>query len=592
MSPMASSDSEVKTCSKTCLKNNETLKRQYDDLRTELNKSQSDLASVKERLLFFKKNEVVFGEKVVVLKRDVSIRDSEINLLRSELEKLKQEKESYQLKIENFENASKSLDQLLGSQIADNSRKGVGFVSYNVVPPPHTGLFSPPKIDLSNSGLEEFQEPKFEGYGPKTSKNVSEESPDASLVEKLVSDDKSEKKTIFLLGNQKNWNNQKSQQLGSDIVMNNKACFVCGSLNTYSIPVNTRDMLMIKNSHGIKAVNTAKPKDAHNAIKRNRFNIVKASACWVWMPKNRVIDHERNNAQIDEDHFGSDGCTDSGEAGNSYMLKDQEDEVFESILSKQKVYFKKLNDLKLKNRSRIRINKWYQSFALRNFDLEDMELESTNNGPNAKLPILKLGEYEMWAIRIKQYFQIQDYALWEVIENGDSWVPVSQTSEENGITVTKMSTPVTAEEKTNKKNDVKARANQENLKTLSLKLHMKNFSAASAESLDSIFNRLQKIVSRLAILGVNIAQEDLNLKFLNSLPPEWNTHVTNNANTASSQVSVANPSVNTASPQVYTASVSDNTMYAFMVENLNGSNVLHQDLEQIHEDDLEAIDLK
>ncbi|GKB67093.1 putative ribonuclease H-like domain-containing protein [Tanacetum coccineum] len=189
-----------------------------------------------------------------------------------------------------------------------------------------------------------------------------------------------------------------------------------------------------------------------------------------------------------------------------------------------------------------------------------MELESTNNGPNAKLPILKLGEYEMWAIRIKQYFQIQDYALWEVIENGDSWVPVSQTSEENGITVTKMSTPVTAEEKTNKKNDVKARANQENLKTLSLKLHMKNFSAASAESLDSIFNRLQKI--------------------------------TNNANTASSQVSVANPSVNTASPQVYTASVSDNTMYAFMVENLNGSNVLHQDLEQIHEDDLEAIDLK
>ncbi|GKF38713.1 hypothetical protein Tco_0118774, partial [Tanacetum coccineum] len=89
------------------------------------------------------------------------------------------------------------------------------------------------------------------------------------------------------------------------------------------------------------------------------------------------------------------------------------------------------------------IHKWYQSFALRNFDLEDMELESTNSGPNAKLPILKLGEYKMWAIRIKQYFQIQDYALWEVIENGDSWVSVSQTSQENGITVTKMSTPAT-----------------------------------------------------------------------------------------------------------------------------------------------------
>ncbi|GJU57404.1 hypothetical protein Tco_1235170 [Tanacetum coccineum] len=38
------------------------------------------------------------------------------------------------------------------------------------------------------------------------------------------------------------------------------------------------------------------------------------------------------------------------------------------------------------------INKWYQSIALRNFDLEDMELEFTISGPTAKLPTLKLGE--------------------------------------------------------------------------------------------------------------------------------------------------------------------------------------------------------
>ncbi|GJW97455.1 ribonuclease H-like domain-containing protein [Tanacetum coccineum] len=249
--------------------------------------------------------------------------------------------------------------------------------------------------------------------------------------------------------------------------------------------------------------------------------------------------------------------------------------------------------------------------------------------------------------------QIQDCALWDVIENGDSWVSVSQTSEENGITVIKMSTPVTAEEKTNKKNDVKARGlllmalpNEHQL-TFSWYPYAKSMFAAIEtrfrESLDSIFNRLQKIVSRLAILGVIIAQEDLNLKFLSSLPPEWNTHVvvwmnkpevetisiddlynnfkiveqkvkktagtssgvqnlafmtapssssTNDANTASSQVSSASPSINTASPQVCTTSFSDNTMYAFMVENPNGSNVLHQDLEQIHEDDLEAMDLK
>ncbi|GKF51368.1 hypothetical protein Tco_0147835 [Tanacetum coccineum] len=52
---------------------------------------------------------------------------------------------------------------------------------------------------------------------------------------------------------------------------------------------------------GRKTINAAKPKAIHNAIK--------ALACWVWKPKNRVIDHGRKNAQIDEDHFGSDGCT-------------------------------------------------------------------------------------------------------------------------------------------------------------------------------------------------------------------------------------------------------------------------------------------
>ncbi|GKB78457.1 reverse transcriptase domain-containing protein [Tanacetum coccineum] len=114
-------------------------------------------------------------------------------MLKSELEKLKQEKETNQLKIENFDNASKSLDKLLESQIPDKSRKGLGFVSYNFVPPLPIGLFSTPNLDLSNSGLEEFQQPEFEGYKPKTSKNVSEdtsnkvrESPDAPLVEELV----------------------------------------------------------------------------------------------------------------------------------------------------------------------------------------------------------------------------------------------------------------------------------------------------------------------------------------------------------------------------------------------------------------------
>ncbi|GKA32694.1 hypothetical protein Tco_0719061 [Tanacetum coccineum] len=149
---------------------------------SEFNKSEFNLAtykrglaSVEEQLVFYKKNE---------------------------LEKIKQQKESIQLKIENFDYASKSLDKLIGSHITDNSRK------------------------------EEFQQPEFEGYGPKTSKSVSEdisnevrESPDASLVEELVSNDKP------------------------------------------------------------KAVNNARPNTAVvNAVRANQVNAVKASACWVWRP--------------------------------------------------------------------------------------------------------------------------------------------------------------------------------------------------------------------------------------------------------------------------------------------------------------------
>ncbi|GJS41932.1 putative ribonuclease H-like domain-containing protein [Tanacetum coccineum] len=159
----------------------------------------------------------------------------------------------------------------------------------------------------------------------------------------------------------------------------------------------------------------------------------------------------------------------------------------------------------------------------------------------AKLPMLKLGEYEMWEIRIKQYFQIQDYALWEVIENENSWVPIHLTipSESGSSTTIKMTMPSTAEEKTCKRNDyvdaqsmfaaIKARfgGNEATKKTQKalLKQQYENFSASSSESLDSIFNMLQRLVSRLAILGVVTPPEDLNVKFLRSLPSEWDTHV-------------------------------------------------------------------
>ncbi|GKC44054.1 hypothetical protein Tco_1061776 [Tanacetum coccineum] len=141
----------------------------------------------------------------------------------------------------------------------------------------------------------------------------------------------------------------------------------------------------------------------------------------------------------------------------------------------------------------------------------------------------------MWRLRIEQYFQIQDYALWDIIENGNSFNPVARTTTNaNGTSTSTILGPVTTEEKVQKKNDVKARtiqtrfggndATKKTQNTL-MKQMYENFNAPSTESLDSIFNRLQKFFSQLAILGENISQEDLKLKFLRILPSEWNTHV-------------------------------------------------------------------
>nr|GEW09676.1 hypothetical protein [Tanacetum cinerariifolium] len=60
-------------------------------------------------------------------------------------------------------------------------------------------------------------------------------------------------------------------------------------------------------------------------------------------------------------------------------------------------------------------------------------------------------------------------------------------------------------------------------KTL-LKQQFENFTGSSSGDLDQIHNRLQKLVSQLEIHRVSLSQEDVNLKFLCSLPSEWKTH--------------------------------------------------------------------
>nr|GEW82002.1 uncharacterized mitochondrial protein AtMg00810-like [Tanacetum cinerariifolium] len=191
-----------------------------------------------------------------------------------------------------------------------------------------------------------------------------------------------------------------------------------------------------------------------------------------------------------------------------------------------------------------------------------MDLETAQDTTNTKLPILK--------------------QVAQIITNAD------------GNPTTLIPGPITTEENVQKKNGVKGK-------------------------------KLQKIVSQLAILSEKISQEDLNLKFLRSLPSEWNTHVVvwrnkphldtmsfddlyNNLKIVEQEVKgTATSSLNSSSKNM--AFVSSpcstnevNTTYRVNTANTqvsplelnqpNGSQLVHEDLVQIHEDDLEEMDLK
>ncbi|GJS26598.1 hypothetical protein Tco_0487218 [Tanacetum coccineum] len=81
-----------------------------------------------------------------------------------------------------------------------------------------------------------------------------------------------------------------------------------------------------------------------------------------------------------------------------------------------------------------------------------MEAGSSTMVTAAKLPVLNPGEFELWKMRIEQYFLMTDYALWEVIVNGDSPPPKRTV---DGVEQTYP--PTTAEEKLARKNELKAR---------------------------------------------------------------------------------------------------------------------------------------
>nr|GEV99818.1 uncharacterized mitochondrial protein AtMg00810-like [Tanacetum cinerariifolium] len=174
-----------------------------------------------------------------------------------------------------------------------------------------------------------------------------------------------------------------------------------------------------------------------------------------------------------------------------------------------------------------------------------------------------------------------------------------------------------------------------------LKQQYENLTGSSFESLDQIHDMLQKLISQLEILGETLSQEDINLKFLKSLPTEWRTHTliwrnkidleekilddvfnslkiyenevkssftsstiqniafVSSQNTDNTTESVsASASVSAASAKVPISAISnvdtlsDAVIYSFFSSQSNSPQLDNNDLKQIDADDLEEMDLK
>ncbi|GJR85143.1 ribonuclease H-like domain-containing protein [Tanacetum coccineum] len=132
----SSSDSEVHTCSKDCLKSYETLQKQYDQQREALNKSNLEiigypigLESLEARIVVHEKNESFYEEDIAFLKYDVQVKDVSIKDLKNQLEEALKEKDDLKPKLENFEESSKNLTKLINSQISAKDKVGLGYDS-------------------------------------------------------------------------------------------------------------------------------------------------------------------------------------------------------------------------------------------------------------------------------------------------------------------------------------------------------------------------------------------------------------------------------------------------------------------------------
>ncbi|GJS85658.1 putative ribonuclease H-like domain-containing protein [Tanacetum coccineum] len=239
-----------------------------------------------------------------------------------------------------------------------------------------------------------------------------------------------------------------------------------------------------------------------------------------------------------------------------------------------------------------------------------------------KLPILKKGEYDIWAMKMEHYVEHTDYPIWEVIQKGNG--PVQVSTDTNGQI--RVLPPKTTEEFLARERERKARTTllmaipEEHL----AKFHKMTDSKEIWEAIKSRFG---------------VSTEDANQKFLRSLPASWSqvslimrtkpgvdtlsfddlynnlrvfesdikgstasssstqnvafvsSESTNSTNDVSTAYGVSTSSGHN-SQKEGSSSYTDELKYSFFANQSSGPQLDHEDLEQVDEFDLEEMDLK
>ncbi|GJY85930.1 retrovirus-related pol polyprotein from transposon TNT 1-94 [Tanacetum coccineum] len=364
---------------KTLKEHYDNLIKDFNKSQLNVGAYKAGLSSVEARLDVYKKNEVIFEEDIKILKLDIMLRDNALTELRKKFEKSKKERDDLKLTLEKFENSSKNLRKLLEIQVCDKFKTCVGYDSqvvdsqvvdsqvfdcqendkyktsegYHAVPPTYTGNFIPPKPNLVLADEEEYVFSKLITSVPavETSKVKTSESKHKESVKKVENNKQAKyarKNSQSPRGNQRNWNNLMTQKLEKTLNTDGQNFKATVSVNTaYPRPivnsartssnVFNRAHLHVrrpfnksttnKNNNLNEKVNTVKgnvttagPKAVVSDNKGNEANVVKASACWVWRPK------QKGNPQLELQEKGviNSGCS-RHMTGNKSYLSDYEE---------------------------------------------------------------------------------------------------------------------------------------------------------------------------------------------------------------------------------------------------------------------------